>query len=168
VAGRGYAIAVARPGNLTSFAVHTRSGNPCGGEIFHNTGNGWGLEATDDDFVFQTLVNPANKFQIVSRGGKLFARVPGPGTIVVDDVSTVQRKAEVSAGKKRKRRGTRLVRRTTDTAKEAGDVLLRLKLTKRAIRIILRKRKFDLPVAITYTPTGGDPNTETFKVKIRI
>ena len=168
VAGRGYAIAVGRPGNLTSFAVHTRGGNPCGGEIFHNTGNGWGLESTDDDFVFQTFVNPANKFEIVSRGGKLFARVPGPGTIVVDDVSTVQRKAAISARRKKRKGRARLVRRTTAKAEAAGDVELKLKLTKRAVRKILKRRRFDLPVAITYTPTGGDPNTETFKIKIRL
>jgi hypothetical protein len=36
------------------------------------------------------------------------------------------------------------------------------------VRKIVKRRKFDLPVAITYTPTGGDPNTETFAIKIRL
>jgi hypothetical protein len=49
------------------------------------------------------------------------------------------------------------VQRTTATAEAAGDVEHKLKLTKRAVRKIVKRRKFDLPVAITYTPTGGDP-----------
>jgi hypothetical protein len=104
VAGHGYAIAIGRPGNLTTFSVHTRSGNPCGGEIFHNTGDGWGLEAGDADFVFQTYVQPTNRFAIVGKEGKLFARVPGPGTIVVDDVSTVRRAGALPARRRSRRR----------------------------------------------------------------
>jgi len=81
-------------------------------------------------------------------------------------VRSVRRSRAVTAGKRE--RTKRLVRRTTATAQPAGDVPLRIKLTKRAVRKILKRRKFNLPLAITYTPTGGDPNTERFTIKIRL
>jgi hypothetical protein len=50
----------------------------------------------------------------------------------------------------------------------SGGIEIKLKLTKRAVRKIVKRRKFDLPVAITCTPTGGDPNTKTFTIKVRL
>jgi hypothetical protein len=150
VAGHPYALMIARPGTFTAFQPHTRGGDQCPGAAFWASGPnvGWAAEAAGTDVVFQTYIKPANKFGVVGKKGRLFARVPGPGTVIV--------------------KRNRLVRKFHTTARDAGDVQLKLKLTGRAIRRVLLTRKLDLPLRITYTPTGGDPNTERFKIKIRL
>ena len=153
VAGSQYAVAISRPGAnfiLPTWQIQTRTPASCPGSSFFNTGpnQGWAAEPADLDLIFQTFVNPANKFSLVGKKGRLFIRVPGPGDLRV--------------------KGTKLVRKAHATARAAGDVPLRLKLTARAVRHVLRTRRLNLPVFITFTPGGGDPNTEKFKIKIRI
>jgi hypothetical protein len=150
VAGHPYAILIGRPGTFTSFQPHTLSGDKCGGAAFWSSGPGhaYAAEAAGTDLVFQTYVKPGNKFTLVGHKSKLFARVPGPGTVLV--------------------RRNRFVRRLKTSARDAGDVQLKLKLTNRAILHILSTHRLNLPLTITYSPVGGDPNTEKFKLKIRI
>jgi len=150
VAGHRYAILIGRPGTFTSFEPHTRSGDQCPGSAFWTSGpnHAYAAEAGGTDLVFQTYVNPANKFALVGKKGKLFARVPGPGSLRL--------------------KKNRFVRKAHATARAAGDVQLRIKLTQRAILRILATRRLNLPLRITYTPDGGEPNTEKFKIKIRI
>jgi hypothetical protein len=110
-----------------------------------------------------------NKFELVTKKGRLFARVPGPGKLVVDDAPWAAKKSEATASKKRKKkRGPNFVQRTKAKAKGAGDVRLRIALTKRAIRKALSTGKLNALAGVTYTPTGGDPNTLTFKIRIRL
>jgi hypothetical protein len=150
VAGHPYAVLIGRPGTFTTFQPHTVSGDRCAGQAFWSSGPGhaYAAEAAGTDLVFQTYVKPGNKFALVSRKGRLFAQVPGPGTL----------------GVKR----NRFVRKLKTSARDPGDVQLKLKLTDRAIRRILATRRLNLPLTITYSPVGGDPNTEKFKLRIRV
>jgi hypothetical protein len=186
VAGTTYAVAIGRPGNFTSFAARTRTGNPCDGAIFHNTGPGWSPEATDADIVYQTFVEPgieafisaggqvsqlppgalgpSNVFTLVNKRGQLFARVPGPGKLVVDDA----KKPKPSGATASRKRDRGFVKRTKAKAKKAGLVKLRFELNKRGIRRVLATRKLNGFGGVTYTPTGGTPRTLLFKIRIRI
>jgi hypothetical protein len=150
VGGHPYAVLIGRPGTFTSFQPHTRSGDQCGGAAFWSSGPGhaYAAEAAGTDMVFQTYVKPGNKFAIVGKKGRLYARVPGPGGVQLHK--------------------NRFVRRSHSNAQAVGDVLLKIKLTPRAIAHILATRRLNLPLVVTYSPVGGDPNTEKFKIKIRI
>jgi len=166
VAGGRYAILVSRPGLFTSFSPHARRGDPCPGSAFWSSGANaaWASEAGGTDLVFQTFVQPVNDFDIVGQKGRLFVRVPGPGIVVLDD-ARLAHTATASAARKKKPK--RLVKPASATASAAGEVALDLRLTKRAIRKVLLKGKLNVPVAVTYTPTGGDPNTQRFKIRVR-
>jgi hypothetical protein len=168
VAGHKYAVLIARPGTFTSFQPHTRSGDKCEGAAFWSSGPNaaYASEAAGTDLVFQTYVKPSNKFTLVGKKGRLYARVPGPGHLMVDDPPGGKGKHKKKRAVTSKRRD--YVKRTQATAKAAGDTLLRLKLTKSAIRRVLATRRLNLHVGITYTPDGGDPNLERFTLKVRI
>ena len=188
VAGQVYALAIGRPGNSTSFSVRTRSGDPCGGGPFFNTGPDqvWAPRPQPVDFVFQTFVDPqvigaqgpapgqlapgaglpSNDFTLLNRRGQLFARVPGPGKLVLDDAKKPKPSGATAARKRKRDRG--FVKRTKAKAKKAGLVKLRFELTKRAISRILATRKLNAFGGVTYTPTGGTPRTLVFKIRIRV
>jgi hypothetical protein len=165
VAGHLYALAIARTGGLLfSYSPHFRNNNPCGGgSAFFSSGPGaaWAPETTPNiDFIFQTFVDPSlfkfgqgSVFSLVSKKGRLFAKVPGPGKLVVDDA-------------KKPRRG--ILKHTKTRARKKGLVLLHIELTKRAIRRALRTRKLDGVGAVTYTPRGGAPSTLTFRIRLRL
>jgi hypothetical protein len=181
VAGQTYALAIGRAGSLPlNFAVLTRSGNPCGGAPYFNTGPGWSPEAPADfDAVFQTFVDPEvigaqgpapgqvagiNKgnrvFRLFSKKGRLFARVPGPGKLVVDDAKKPKRRSIA-------RRGG-FLKRTKAKAKKAGVVPLRVELTQLAIKRALATRRVNLLGGVTYTPRGGSPSKITFRIRFKL
>lgn len=183
-AGQGYALAVGRAGVLAlNFAVLTRSGNPCGGAAFFNTGPGWSPESPADfDVVFQTFVDPqvigaqgpapgqlaispgagggARGFTLLSKKGMLFAKVPGPGKLVVDDARKPKRRSIARQGG--------FIERTKAKAKKAGLVKLRVALTQLAIKRALATRRVNLLGGVTYTPRGGSPSTITFRIRFKL
>jgi hypothetical protein len=167
VAGHKYAVLIARPGTFTSFQPHVRSGDKCEGAAFWSSGANavYAAEAAGTDLVFQTYVKPSNKFTLVGKKGRLYARVPGPGHLLVDDPPAGKGKHKKRAAAAKRRN---YVKRTQATAKAAGDTPIRLKLTPSAIRRVLATRRLNLHVGITYTPDGGEPNLERFTLKIRI
>ena len=171
-AGEVLALAVTRPGgNL--FTFQARNDNPCqGGSFFsfNQTGT-WSVDEPNTDLIFQTFVEtstfprrPSNDFDLVQKRGRLFARVPGPGKVIVDDA---QRTASASR-KRKKHRDRGFLKRTKAIAHKAGDVLLKVELTKKAIRHVLRTHKLNTYGAVTYTPKDGEPNTLTFRIKLKI
>jgi hypothetical protein len=173
-AGGIYAVTISRPGAnflIPTWRLGARAGDPCVGSSFLSLGQtfGWTPEPSGD-IVYQTYVDPVQAltpggggseagFTLVNKHGRLYARVPGPGKLIVDD-----------AKKKRhtKRRSAGLVKRTKARAKKAGDVLLRIELTNRAVRRALKRRKLNFLAAVTYTPTGGTPSTLTFRIRLRL
>jgi hypothetical protein len=185
VAGQEYAVAIGRAGTLPlNFAVQTRAGNPCGGAPFFNTGPGWSPESPGDfDVVFQTFVDPqvigaqgpapgqlafgpgrggsgSASFTLVEKKGLLFAKVSGPGKLVVDDAKKPKRRSIARQGG--------FLKRTKAKAKKAGLVRLRVELTDCAIRRAFARQKLNTVGGVTYTPRGGTPSTITFPIRVRL
>jgi hypothetical protein len=163
VAGQGYAIVLTRPGgNIWSFGE--RGENPCEGREFASSTQ-TGSWAADDPFydnVFQLFVNPPNQFTIGGlKGRKLTLSVPGPGPIIVSDASTARAGQAKAAGKKS-------LKTISTNATGAGDITVTLRLTKKAKHKLKDKGKLKARAAITFTPTGGEPNTQTTKVKFKL
>jgi hypothetical protein len=55
----------------------------------------------------------------------------------------------------------------TRTVSEAGTVKLPLKLAAKKLRRLEAEGKGGLKVTVTFTPVGGDPGTQTFKLKLK-
>jgi hypothetical protein len=104
----------------------------------------------------------SNRFEVVGPGGggkatvkrvgkngvaTLVVRVPGPGQLT-------------AKGK--------LIKRTTAKALKAGKVKLRLKLTKSALRTLLKKGQLPVKVAVTFDPAGGKPRTSTVPLLFKL
>ena len=181
-AGQAYAVVITRgPGILTSFSFPAVDSN-CIGDTFYNDGGGapWLLDVPGVDLIYQVFVEPDPEaagggggkqvgkgtadFDLVEKKGRLFARVPGPGKLVVNDA---KKPASTSAAKK-KRRLPNLVKRTKAVAKKAGDVPLKVELTKRAIRSVLKTHKLNTWGGVTYTPRGGTPSTLVFHLRFKL
>lgn len=147
-AGHQYALAITRD---TDWGLTDRHGNPCPGQEFHS-GDQTSPFLPDMnpqyDFVFSVFVNPTNSFTIgKQKGTKLSLTLPGPGTLNVSK--------------------KKLLKPTTKTVNAAGPLTVKLKLTKKAKQRLRARGKLSVKGAITFTPTGGDPNTETKKLKFK-
>jgi hypothetical protein len=109
---------------------------------------------------------PKVKFKNGGTQATIVVNVPGPGT-----VSAAQQGATASAsaarasasvtGLKAKGKKKALIVPTSVTATAAGPVKLTVKLTGPAKKVLAKKRKLTVSVAITYTPTGGSAKTES-------
>jgi hypothetical protein len=174
--GGTYAVAVSRPAAnplvpLWQIATRMAAACPGSGFVSNDASSGWSPQLANADIIFQTYVDPAQisqpggngaaGFTLVNKHGRLFARVPGPGKLIVDDAKKPSRHSH-------KRRGQGLIKRTKARARKAGDVPLRIELTDRAIRHALRTRKLNVLAAVTYRPRGGQPSTLTFRIKARL
>jgi hypothetical protein len=108
---------------------------------------------------------PKVKFKNGGTQATIVVNVPGPGT-----VSAAQQGATASAsaarasasvvGLKAKGKKKALIVPTSVTATAAGPVKLTVKLTGPAKKVLAKKRKLTVSVAVTYTPTGGSAKTE--------
>jgi hypothetical protein len=95
-------------------------------------------------------------------GKVLSVTVPGPGELEVRDV------ADPSARHPRAAAGRQLLKPSSATTTGPGTVRLKLRLTKLAREKLRRKGKVRPNAAITYAPTGGTPNTQTAKLKVKM
>jgi Tol biopolymer transport system component len=95
-----------------------------------------------NDFRFGKL-----KRNLKKGTAKLTVKVPGPGELVL---------------KKSKR-----VRKDSDQARGAGKVRLRVRPRQKARAKLADRGKLKVSAQVTYTPTGGEPNTESKKVKLK-
>lgn len=118
-------------------------------------------------------VGPQVKFKNGGTKATITVNVPGPGTL-----SAAQQGATASASAVRARvsglpvlkgKGKKkpLIVPTSVTAAAAGPVTLTVRLTGPAKKVLAKKRKLTVSVALTFTPTGGSPATQvktlTFK-----
>jgi hypothetical protein len=160
VAGHGYALVVTRP---DVWFVTDRNSDPCPGFESYSPDQTGAFTGPDQyDEVFSVFVNPTNQFTVgKQKGTKLTATLPGPGTLTVGDASAVKSGA-ASAAKKQK-----LLKTVTKSVAGAGTVTVKLKLTKAAKQRLRANGKLTAKAAITYTPTGGDPNTQKKKLKFK-
>jgi hypothetical protein len=168
--GGVYAMAVSRPHAnflVPTWAIATRNPDACQGQSFYSYGPNlpWNLEPSPGDIIFQSYVNSfqitaptgsgAAGFTLVNKNGRLFANVPAPGRLIVDD-----------AHKGKGAKGS--VKRTKARARRAGLVPLRIELTNKAIVRALKRHKLNLLAAVTYRPRGGQPGTLTFRIKAKL
>jgi hypothetical protein len=169
VAGQQYALVVSRPGG-TEFLVAERSGNPCPGREFTSSSqtNPFVAEDITFDAVFQVFVEPAspvkpsNQFTIGKlKGRKLTLVVPGPGSIDVTDAAATRSADAIDAARKK------VLKPSQASAAGPGKATVTLRLTSVAKRLLRTRGKVKARTAITFTPTGGDPNTQRAKLKLK-
>jgi hypothetical protein len=163
VAGHLYALVVTRP---DTWFLTDRHFDPCPGlEVFSPDQTSPfedPMGPVQYDFVYSVFVNPTNAFTLgKQKGKKLTVTVPGPGTLSVTDASAAKAGQASSAAKKKS------LKKSTVTAAAAGVVTVKLKLTKSAKQRLKSKGKLGAKGAITFTPTGGEPNTQTKKLKFK-
>jgi hypothetical protein len=113
--------------------------------------------------------HPSNEFTLgkirhnKKRGTALLeVTVPGPGALVGDSAS---KGAQAVASKKKRKKGS-TVSRVTVTATAAGTFTLVIKAKGKARKALNQKGKAKLNLGVTYTPTGGDPNLQSTKIKL--
>jgi hypothetical protein len=163
VAGHLYALVVSR---TDEWSITDRHGNPCAGLEAGSPDQTSPFELPEPDspydFVYSVFVNPTNTFTVgKQKGAKLTLTLPGPGTLTVGDAAGAK-KGQASAAKKK-----RSLKSSTVTVAAAGPVTVKLKLTKGAKQRLRQKGKLSVKGAITFTPTGGDPGTQTKKLKFK-
>jgi hypothetical protein len=105
----------------------------------------------------QAVVSPTNAFSIVGtrrnkkKGtARLTATVPNPGELT-------------ASGKGVKASGAAAISKAVN----AGQAKLTIGAKGKKLKTLNETGKVKLSVAITYTPTGGDPSTQSIKVKLK-
>jgi hypothetical protein len=160
VAGQTYALVTSRPDD---FAIRDHS-DQCPGAEFDspNQTDPFGPPATGFDQVFSIFVNPPNAFTVgKQKGKKLSLNLPGAGTLTVADASAATAGVASAAAKKKSLKSSSIA------VAGAGTVTVKLKLTKRAKQRLSSKGKLSARAAITFTPSGGEPNAQTKKLKFK-
>jgi hypothetical protein len=163
VAGHLYALVVTRP---AEWDITDRNGNPCPGEEISSPDQTSPFEPPmgpiQYDFVYSVFVNPPNQFTVgKQKGNKLRLTLPGAGSLTVADGSAAKAGLANAAAKKKS------LKSSSVTVAGAGTVTVKLKLTKRAKQRLRSKGKLSARAAITFTPTGGEPNAQTKKLKFK-
>jgi hypothetical protein len=77
----------------------------------------------------------------------LTATVPGPGRLVLEGKG---------------------IKKQTKTASSREKVELTVKPTKKLKQKLNRTGKAKVPANVTFTPTGGDPNTKSTRLRLRL
>jgi hypothetical protein len=171
VAGQRYAFVITRPG--AEFTFRDANNNPCpdGAEYRSISQTApWGGADTCCDLVFALFVEipstlppstlpPSNAFtlhQVVRNEKKgtatLTVSIPGPGELTGS-----------GAGVK----AASVARAVTSKAVAGpGDARLLIKAKGKKRRKLNQSGKVKLNVAITFTPNGGNPNTQVERVKL--
>src|SRR6185369_14561211 len=118
-------------------------------------------------------VGPKVKFKNGGTKATITINVPGPGTVSATQaggtasasVSAAASRVAVLKAKGKKKKAS--IVPTSVNATAAGPVTVTIKLTGPAKKVLAKKRKLTVSVALTFTPTGGSPATQiktlTFK-----
>ena len=91
--------------------------------------------------------------------------VPGPGVVTAADASSAASSRRATAAAKKKKA---LIKPARAVATKAGPVKLKIKPTKAGKKVLRKKHKLKVRLAITFTPTGGSPRTEVSKLTIKV
>ena len=115
-------------------------------------------------------IGPKVKFKNGGTKATITVNVPGPGTLSAGQQGATASASAASsrvAFLKAKGKKKALIVPTSVTATAAGPVTVTVKLTGPAKKVLAKKRKLTVSVALTFTPTGGSPATQvktlTFK-----
>jgi hypothetical protein len=95
----------------------------------------------------------------------LSSTVPGPGVLSVTPSGAGARAAERRADAAKKKKP--LVKAVRVNVKAAGVVKVTLKPTAAGKKVLRKKGKLRQKMRITFTPTGGTPNTKTKTITIK-
>jgi hypothetical protein len=157
LAGQQLGLLLTRPGE--SYTLRDRDDNPCAGqEFFSASGGPFMAEQPVFDFVFAVFVDPTNAFTL---GKTALNKKKGTATLNL----TLPNPGQLTAsgnGVKASSAGAR-----TSKSVGAGQAQLLIKAKGKKKRKLNETGKVKLNVAVTYTPTGGDPNTQSVKVKLK-
>jgi hypothetical protein len=156
VAGQQFGLLITRPGE--SYTLRDQSNAPCPGQEFFSASGGPFMAEPIFDFVFAVFVDPTNAFTL---GKTALNKKKGTATLNL----TLPNPGELTAsgnGVKASSAGAR-----TSKSVGAGQAKLLIKAKGKKMRKLNETGKVKLNVAVTYTPTGGDPNTQSVKVKLK-
>ncbi len=164
---RSYALVVTRPGGGLA-NLGERNDNACpGGEFFSTVQNGaWLIGDPGFDLVFQISVEPVNQFsfkEVFRR--KIALIVPGPGTFTARDARPHRKRTGKRAPKLLK---TAEVSFSGGSSGGGGIAFVPMKLTRSGRIAGNENHRAKARVLVTYTPTGGQPNTIQVGVPLRV
>jgi hypothetical protein len=158
-AGNVYALILMRPGAL--LAAQAWDDNHCPGSQFQtfSTSDSFVPNFPGYDFVFSVFVKPTNAFSLggvtsdKKKGSAIVtADLPYPGELTGSgNGASVARAPEAGTSK----------------SVGAGHAQLVIKAKGKKKRTLSKTGKVKLNIAVTYTPTGGDPSTQSVKVKLK-
>jgi hypothetical protein len=112
--------------------------------------------APSNVFTIGSAVSSAN-----DASATITLNLPGPGRVTATATANVERsllarKTQITVAKK------------TATATKAGTLKLKLKATKRAKRVLKKKRRLRATVKISFRPTGGTARSVSRKVTFKL
>jgi hypothetical protein len=168
---QGSTITFSQTGSGPSTNFYDTGVGPCPG-VTETTGTTPPLDTFRGDSVGLTITQappapparPSNAFSFgkLKRNkktgtGTLAVNVPGPGTLSLTGKGLVKRRSG----------GTYRSERTLAKAvSAAGTVKLKIKAKGKAKKQLYRTGTVKVKAKVTYTPTGGDPNTKSKRVKL--
>jgi hypothetical protein len=170
VAGQRYAFMITRPG--AELTPRDANNNPCPDAAEYESASQtavWSGADTCCDLVFALFVElpstlpPSNAFtlgkpKLNKRTGTatLTVEVPGPGTLVLTGKGLVKQGPAGASG----------AARAAAKVSAASEVKLKVLTKGKKRRTLNRTGKVKVTAKITYTPTGGAPNTKAERVKL--
>lgn len=156
VAGQQLGLLITRPGE--SYTLRDQSDAPCPGQEFFSVSGGPFMAEPIFDFVFAVFVKPSNA---VTLGAITRNKKKGTATLTVN----VPNHGELTgSGKDVNVTGAAVISRTVTAP---GDVKLTILAKGKKLRKLKDTGRVDVTPRITYTPTGGDPSTQSRKLKLR-
>jgi hypothetical protein len=157
-AGHQYALLLTRPGS--SWAVLSRNDNPCPGTYFFSTSQSspWSQGGNPmTDIVFAVFVKPSNAFTL---GGIQRNKKKGTASLTV----SVPYAGDLALSGK----GVKAAGATQAVAVTApGNVKLLIKAKGKKRKTLNETGKVRVRPNITYTPTGGDPSSQSKSLKLK-
>jgi uncharacterized repeat protein (TIGR01451 family) len=132
-------------------------------------GGGETLTANDSASDSTDIGSASNDFDLgatkSNRDGSVSVKVdvPGAGTVSADDASEFKSVAALKASGK----ATNLVKATHRDANAAGTVVLQLKPTAAAKKLLKHKRAVKAKITVQFEPTGGDAATHPDTIKFK-
>lgn len=159
-AGQGYALALTRSGGTLQYGA--RTDNPCPGNRWILSGGIFTASLTDD-LPFAVYVEPAKPSNAFTVGKAALNKRRGTATLTVNVPSA----GELVASGKGVKAASSFPRAQSSKSVPPGSAQLVIRARGKKKRKLDETGKVTLSIAITFTPTGGDPNTQSMKVTLK-